>query len=1027
MRLYRLAGVFVFFLFLVPFQAHALALGDIRLHSALNQPLDAEVKLLSLGEIGLDEISVRLAPPEAFDRVGLDRPFFLTGLRFELAEKDGTPYLYITTKQPLKEPFIDFLIEVEWPNGRLLREYTLLLDPPVFLEDGPTAVEAPQAAAPAAPAPLPAVSPEAPRSATATSGAAMTTDGLSYGPVRRTDTLWSIAKRMRPDESVTVPQVMVALLENNPEAFYHRNVNYLKAGYILRLPDPSAPAAVDPVEAERLIRLQNQQWEDARRQRAGGALKRPEGGEAEPAGRSDPAGGARAGESAAPAQASARPRLRLVVPEDMEAGETAIEGVADKTAAGASPRAELDALRRELALALETSAASRQENADLRERLAALEEQIAAMQRLLSLRDDTLAALQSGVAARQDAAGTAGVAGEGLRGAGVEPAEETGLAAGQEGEVSQAAAQPAPKGERAGDQAVTSAARDPVRQAASAPEEETPAAGGFDEFFAQLLADPMLTAAAGGVGLLVLALAWVAVRRRQRGDDDPEAPGDLEDLARDEPAAASEKEGAPAVATDQAAAVSAVVAEIGETVPESGESVGLDVFQPEEDEIDTLAEADVYLAYRRFDKAEELLKEAIAQEPQRHDYVLKLMEVYAASENRDDFLVQAEALRAALDGEGGEVWDKAVKLGRQLLPDHPLFATGSATGPAAGSAAGIATGIATGIAGGAGAEAPLAEEPAGEETTSPEVPAQAPAPAAQEAEEGLDVQLAGLSPDLDRGLDGDLEEAPADGSQSRFQSRSQSRSQSGDDDGFAALQEEAGFESILSGGEATGDKTEGSGEEAAPGDDDGPAFADFNVGEPDRTAAFQEEEVLDFDLDLSALDEQAKTASPPADLPLANDQGAAVQADSEDGGAETDRSEEAVAGKSPNVEPDVEGEGGDEAPAGGNKAATAVSAESAGDEETSGAETDLEADIDWLANLGDEDLDVTLEPETGAEAEAEPDLISGEDEVSTKLDLARAYIDMGDQESARSILGEVLHEGNDDQKGEAEELMRQIG
>ncbi|MFQ5487473.1 MAG: FimV/HubP family polar landmark protein [Gammaproteobacteria bacterium] len=947
--MYRLARLFALFIFLAPLELQALALGDIELHSALNQPLDAQVELLSLGETELEDIDVRLASPEAFDRVGLERPFFLTDLRFALEEKDGTPYLLITSKQPFKEPFVDFLLEVAWPNGRLLREYTLLLDPPVFLEDTPAAVEAPVAAATTA---VPGggqretaqrATPAAVAGAVATAAAG----SLNYGPVTRSDTLWSIAKQLRSDASVTVPQVMMALLKHNPEAFYNNNVNELKAGYILRIPDPAAIAEIDPREAERQISLQNQQWQDARKQRAGQALKRPLGG-----------GEALAAAAMTQKEGAGKPRLRLVVP-DTQAGETALQGVSDKTAAGASSAAELDTLRRELALALESSEVGRQENAELRERLTTLEEQISSMQRLLTLRDDTMTALQSGA---------------------VSGADQTPDAASGAQEVLQQ------------DSSAQSAAAAPVEDRQPQATPPAPRREPSQDFISQLLADPMLLGAAGGVALLILALAWVMVRRR-RGEEGADFQEDYQEAVADE----SPAESAVAVPQDQRPV--STTEEIGETVQDSGDALGFDVFQPDEDEIDTLAEADVYLAYRRFDKAEELLKDAITQEPHRHDYVLKLLEVYVASENRDGFIAQAEALHAVVGEAGSEVWDKVVALGQQFLPEHPLFATD------------------------AGGEA--AAEGGSEES---------------EAEAGLDAQLAGLSLDD--------EAAAGDASAEK-------------DDDFAALVEEEQFAAALPSEEISSDDMESAAAEE-------PAFGDFGVGEIEQKQ--QEEELdLDFDLgDLAELDEQQErdaTDSPGGELTetpdsaFASDALAPSTADpqeelstdqqevaertihddslDEEGSADStaeetlspvqefaqleelaetviSRNDEALTGSAEAMADDsaslVAGDAGEE------------EARSGDDSPAAAAEADLESDIDWLANLDGEGLEVDVEA-----AEEGSDLISGEDEVSTKLDLARAYIDMGDQESARSILDEVLHEGNDDQKGEAEELIRQIG
>ena len=133
--------------FLIPGLAHALGLGEIKVDSALNQPLKAEITVLSANPDEVIDIVAKLADQEAFDRLGLERPYGLTKLQFKPAVRDGVPVIVVTTRQPVKEPFLDFLLDVRWPKGRLLREYTILLDPPVLMESRAVATQAPEVAA----------------------------------------------------------------------------------------------------------------------------------------------------------------------------------------------------------------------------------------------------------------------------------------------------------------------------------------------------------------------------------------------------------------------------------------------------------------------------------------------------------------------------------------------------------------------------------------------------------------------------------------------------------------------------------------------------------------------------------------------------------------------------------------------------------------------------------------------------------------------------------------------------------------
>ncbi len=941
--MYRLVRVLSILIFLISLESFALGLGSIEPHSALNQPLDAEIEITGLGDIDISEVSVELASPEAFEKVGLDRPFFLTALNFRLYQKDdGTPVIHVTSREVIKEPFLNFLLEVNWPAGHILREYTILLDPPLFLDEGRAVVETPVAGASSRPATAQAPAPQSAdnagqsRSRPQTGGGpgvVRLDGGLAYDSVARSDTLWSIAKQMRPDDSVTVQQVMMALLRNNPDAFYNNNVNYLKAGYVLRIPDIAQISQIGPAEAEREIRRQHSEWLDAKGQIAAQAAPRALGAE-------EAAPGAAPGASAA-----SGPRLKLVVPDATDGA--ALEGVSDGTASGAAQQASLEALRGELALALENSEISRQENLELKARLAALEEQIASMQRLLTLRGDTLAALQS------DAVGASAEAAAGEPAA--MPAPQQPQAGAGEGKAAagdgaqQAAPAPAPAAQPAEKPQAKTAA--PV----AAPEVAEP------DLIATILDDPMLMGIAVTVLLVLLIMAWIVVRKRQEA-----AEMDFEEYMEE----VQEDEGpAPATAVAQGSAAPTAVAAAGATAatvasgpdePVEGGSVmdsdsGLDIFQAEEDEIDTLAEADVYLAYRRFDKAEELLKSAMEQAPGREDYILKLLEVYTAAGNLDAFVERAEQLYASLGSGGGEAWDKVVEMGRRLDSSHPLF----------------------------GGDGEVMEEEVstiGEET----------ALAGQEEPSGFDL------PDDATTLEAE-EPSASSGGHSEAEP-----TQDGQDEAFTLLDDEDAGAAVPAHGAQK--------EEAAP-------ELEFELDLEDTQEALEATQATGV-----AGDEPSPFARLGGDQEGGEDAGAhkeeldqfeaALEADAGDLMQDAGKSslEEAAEELRTAYESLSSGLGDENAPRGGEAQG------GSGDEAIPAA---LEADIDWLASAVDEeDLSVDFEDE--------PELISGEDEISTKLDLARAYIDMGDQESARGILDEVLAQGSNDQKGEAEELIRLI-
>ncbi|HEX22847.1 MAG TPA: hypothetical protein ENH21_05390, partial [Chromatiales bacterium] len=259
----RLAPVIAVLAMLAPVAAFALGLGNITMKSALNQPLDAEIELLSVQKGDLDNLKIRMGSLEDFARVGADRAYFLTKIKFNLAKKpDGTPYVRLSSTERVTEPFLDFVVEARWPRGRILREFTVLVDPPVLSDEAPAPIQ--QAAvqtAPAAVATATRATRQAPIRERAALSPVMSRDGvLSYGPVQPNDTLWVIANRMRPDSSVSVNQMMLALVRDNPQAFYNGNVNQLKAGYVLRIEDPAAITAVSVAQANAEVEHQRAEW-----------------------------------------------------------------------------------------------------------------------------------------------------------------------------------------------------------------------------------------------------------------------------------------------------------------------------------------------------------------------------------------------------------------------------------------------------------------------------------------------------------------------------------------------------------------------------------------------------------------------------------------------------------------------------------------------------------------------------------------------------------------------------------------------
>jgi pilus assembly protein FimV len=243
---------------LLPACAVALGLGEVQPKSYLNQPLAADIPVISESPGEIAGLNVSLASQETFSQYGLQRPAFLNDLTFSVVPGPRGAVIRISSPRPVAEPFVTLLVEVRWPQGRLLREYTVLLDPPAFAgEAAPRQpVETPAAMSTAEPAraqPAPVATAQGPAPAAA---------GLEEGTthtVSRNETLWGIAERYRPDRTTDINRVMLAIYRANPEAFAG-NINRLRAGAVLRMPGTAAVQSLGRAEAQSEVSRQNLEW-----------------------------------------------------------------------------------------------------------------------------------------------------------------------------------------------------------------------------------------------------------------------------------------------------------------------------------------------------------------------------------------------------------------------------------------------------------------------------------------------------------------------------------------------------------------------------------------------------------------------------------------------------------------------------------------------------------------------------------------------------------------------------------------------
>ena len=587
-----------------PSLAYALGLGDIRLGSALNQPLVADIELVGAAGDELTQLRASLASREAFARYGVDRPAYLAAVTFKVGkDAAGNSVLEIRSPDPITEPFVTLLVEVSWPRGRLIREYTVLLDPPTFEQKAsPTpAVEAPRTGVSASAATGAVVRAPVAESAPSAAAAPAATGG-EYRVVRN-DTLSRIAERSGAQGRADVNRLMIATFRANPEAF-DGNINRLRNGALLRIPGAQDWQAMPIAETSHEVRRQMSEWRAAR-------------------------GG------------SEEARLRLVPPKD--AGAAGPASAAGPATSGADAR-----------------------------RVAQLEKELADSRRLLQLQSEELAKLQAAARAKPGAVLVAPPAA-------VKP---TAVPAPAPAVAKPAAEVPPP-------------APAPVAKPAAKPAKAAAPAKGLLE----TLGDNQLYVSLAGAALLLAALVGFNVVRRRKVQadfDESLSPG----RAEPEPALRMPKRGEAhrdTIVVEEslerttefaAAAPPRAAAPAPAAAPATPAKGALDDTLSSEtainlDQADPLAEADFHMAYGLYDQAADIVKLAIDREPDRRDLKHKLLEVYFVWGNKDAFLDVARDLGRTRDQAPAGDWDKVVIMGRQIAADDALFAGAAALTPTA--------------------------------------------------------------------------------------------------------------------------------------------------------------------------------------------------------------------------------------------------------------------------------------------------------------------------------------------------------
>ena len=610
--------------------ASAVGMGGINLTTSLGEPLKLEIELETASKAETNNLTVRLASPEMFKAVGLDYPYGLPQLKFQIETnpRNGQPYLKITSVQPINEPFVSLLVELSWASGKLLREYTFLLDPPGYAADQPKAAEVkpvepiaisdPEFSPPVEEAPsvvtaesaispmeeeMPAVEKtfskeeipveeKTPVAATpGTADKAVASGNISSGDIRvkRGDTLYQIASQAKSPD-ISLERMLVALYRANTDEFDSNNMNRLRAGKILRMPDQSEVDQLTQAQAVKEIHTQVADWH-AYRQRLAAAS----GAVAEQAPKQEASGkiSATVTDQAPPAKESAKEVVRL----------SKGEAPGDNAAVGGNVKSTIDKIH----MQEEETIAKNKALSESNERAALLEKNVKAMQRLLELKNQSATSENKAEPALLGALPKVPTVSAVAAASAVLPASAVQLTAN--------------------------------------PKVDIPQPSQLDK----LLGEPLYLAGGAAVVLGLGGLGVVLRRRAQR-----------------------RKHG---LVEEDASSVSGRIAAPIAPSPETGDFTNT-VVNPvgtansHTDDVDPISEADLFLNFGRDEQAEEILKDALIKNPANHQIHLKLLSIYLNRRNVTAFSAVARQLQNSGDVKA---WEQAAIMGLKLEPNNPMY------------------------------------------------------------------------------------------------------------------------------------------------------------------------------------------------------------------------------------------------------------------------------------------------------------------------------------------------------------------
>ncbi len=887
--------------------AHAAGLGKLTVLSSLGQPLRAEIELSSVDQDEAVSLVAKLAPTDAYRQAKIDFNPVLLSLRFAIVQRGGRQVISLTSTQPINEPFVDVLLELGGNKGRLIREYTFLLDPVDLRLSRNTQVVTPMAV-PVAAAPAAAVAvPQRPErvaqanNSVARSGSrAIEAKKSNTYKVKSGDTLTLVALKFKP-EGISLDQMLVALYRANPDGFASNNMNRMHTGTVLSVPDSNTTSKVAPSVASAVVVAQAADFNAYRNQLAGKVAKDAAKSAAANAQNTQSAVGkieTKVEETQANVSES-KDKLQLSK-ADAVSGSTA--GMANGIAPGG-----------------ENTVATEKALEEATARIQILEKNLSDLQQLLEIKNKALTEQQLNVQTAESA-----------------PAVKT---------------VPLAK---------------PITPAA------TPLAK--TGFFDQLLDNPLFLPGAGLLFALLGGLGIYSTRRRKKPVN---------------------KFGDSAFAAASLQTNSLFGSTGGQSV-DTNNSVFNSSFAPsasqlDANEVDPVAEADVYIAYGRDAQAEEILKEALRTQPDRHPVRLKLLEIYANRKDLRSFEMLASELYGMTKGETDE-WHQAARLGAVLDPNNPLYAGGALPEEAAPKAA--VSGAAVSGAAILGAPTlPLEELDPEALLNNSTSDVGVDSNAAEFAFETIDTIEAApaIEPKPDSAESTDLTELVPD-----YLAEAENSISNGLDFDLGDMDDFASASDVTATEDAVKDAKK------KESDDSSLDFITTSLNEPDVLEKATEAGPISifpkFDLDEINFDLPGSTATDKADAAQAPQQSLA------------DPIKDAL--------PEI-----DIAPKAELEAEIAPETETFEEPAAPSLEFDLSGfDLDF----DPVELPAASAPDVLVDNVKQSDVALGDVEMSTKLDLAVAYQEIGDKEGARELLEEVLQDGSSAQIEKAKTMLAEL-